>query len=76
MNFAVGSDKISEAARKAIATCGGVINPTNQAGISMIRLPEEYEMEGPGDHRYITISEQHTLHFIRAWHTKDCALDL
>lgn len=81
MNIAVGADKISNEARKAIGACGGHIETTLKPSIAMVVLPEGANItneNGGGEHMYIALDEEEKaiLHFTRGWNTEDCTLDL
>lgn len=83
MNIAVGTGKISDEARKAIAACGGRIETALDPAIALVALPDSASItneNGGGEHVYIDLDEANenadVLHFTRAWHTKDCALEL
>lgn len=80
MNIAIGTNLISDSARNAIVTCGGRIESTLKPDIAMVVLPESAEfLSSNEDHAYIALGESEdaqVLHFTRAWHTKDCRLDL
>ena len=80
-SVAVGTNLISEQARKAILTCGGRIESTLDPSIAMVILPDSARImneNGGGEHVYIALdaNEETILHFARAWETKDCRLEL
>lgn len=76
MNIGVG--KVSDAARKVIAECGGSIEPAASPELFLVVLPEVATLRDTSSQRVdceIIDLPSVTLRFTRAWETKDCRIE-